>query len=165
MQLTPFDHDAHTGALIRLLNQEAVASALPFAEPFTEEDAVAYIKPLEAEPRKQWLLAIEHNDQTIGFIGYGRATYRHIVQCYYWLDATLHGKGFGTQALADFKQHIFKATEFTRIQALVEPDNPASAKVLERNGFVNEGLLHNYFYHAKNQRVYDVHIYAVCKEE
>ena len=38
----------------------------------------------------------------------------------------------------------FRELGMRRVQALVHPDNPASAAVLERLGFQREGLLRSY---------------------
>ncbi len=62
-------------------------------------------------------------------------------------------------------KRIFSETEFERIQALVEPGNTASAKILTDNGFEKEGLLHRYFYNYAKDEYIDVDIFARLREK
>lgn len=61
-------------------------------------------------------------------IGYGIAPA-------YW------GNGYMTEALLALVMHGFKAIRLRRIEADIHPDNHASARVLERLGFLKEGFL------------------------
>jgi RimJ/RimL family protein N-acetyltransferase len=54
------------------------------------------------------------------------------------------GRGLATRAVALLVDWSFRALEMARIQGLVHPDNPRSARVLERLGFQREGLLRSY---------------------
>jgi RimJ/RimL family protein N-acetyltransferase len=54
------------------------------------------------------------------------------------------GRGALTRALALLLDWSFRELEMERIQALVHPDNPRSAAVLERLGFRREGVLRSY---------------------
>jgi RimJ/RimL family protein N-acetyltransferase len=50
-----------------------------------------------------------------------------------------------------------------RVQAVVEPSNAASIKVLEKCGYQNEGLLRR-FYPSLDRDLIDVHMYAYLAE-
>jgi ribosomal-protein-alanine N-acetyltransferase len=50
-----------------------------------------------------------------------------------------------------------------RIQALIEPENIASKKLAEKNGFVREGLLRKYEY--TNGKFDDLLIYSILRED
>ncbi|HEV3426497.1 MAG TPA: GNAT family protein, partial [Paraburkholderia sp.] len=51
------------------------------------------------------------------------------------------GKGYMSEAAAAVVEHAFEAVKLNRIEADIDPRNTASARVLERLGFVREGLL------------------------
>ena len=52
-------------------------------------------------------------------------------------------KGYGTEAIKYVIDYLFNLDLFDVITAACFDDNPASAKVLEKNNFVKEGLLRN----------------------
>jgi ribosomal-protein-alanine N-acetyltransferase len=59
----------------------------------------------------------------------------------YALNRAHWGKGYVAEALAAMLEHGFAQLNLNRVEADVDPRNPASAKVLERLGFRHEGLL------------------------
>jgi RimJ/RimL family protein N-acetyltransferase len=62
----------------------------------------------------------------------------------YLLAPEARGRGAATRALGLLVGWAFRELGMRRVQALVHPDNPASAAVLERLGFEREGLLRSY---------------------
>lgn len=54
------------------------------------------------------------------------------------------GKGYATELIAFFLKYAFEVKKFERIEALVLQNNIASCKVLEKNGFLLEGVLRNF---------------------
>jgi RimJ/RimL family protein N-acetyltransferase len=54
------------------------------------------------------------------------------------------GRGIATRAVGLLVEWSFRELGMERIQGLVHPDNPRSARVLERLGFRPEGLLRAY---------------------
>jgi len=59
----------------------------------------------------------------------------------YVLAASAWGQGYATEAISALLSHGFGAMGLNRIEADIDPLNVASARVLERQGFVMEGLL------------------------
>ena len=55
-------------------------------------------------------------------------------------------KGIMTQALKAVIEFVFEQVEVERLEALVIPGNVASERLLDKLGFVNEGLLRHYAY-------------------
>lgn len=165
LSLKPFNTHRHRDTLIALLKQEEISRALPLPFPFLQDDADRYLKQFEKKEMHNYLLTLEKDGEPIGFIGYGMANYKHIAQCYYWIAPDQQGKGYGKQMINLLCKRIFAETEFERIQALVEPYNNASAKILEANGFEREGLLRRYFYNYAQDEYIDVDIYARLREE
>lgn len=59
----------------------------------------------------------------------------------YSLAASDRGRGFMNEALRALLHYAFERLSLNRIEADIDPRNAASAKSLERLGFVREGLL------------------------
>ncbi|AZA11031.1 GNAT family N-acetyltransferase [Corynebacterium gerontici] len=59
----------------------------------------------------------------------------------YWVDRDYWGRGIASAACALAIDHAFERVGLHRLTATFMPDNPASGKVLARNGFQEEGLL------------------------
>lgn len=59
----------------------------------------------------------------------------------YLLAPDARGRGTATRAIGLLIDWSFRELGMERVQALVHPDNPPSARVLERLGFQREGLL------------------------
>jgi RimJ/RimL family protein N-acetyltransferase len=59
----------------------------------------------------------------------------------YCLDRPAWGQGFATEAARALLQWAFAALDLNRVQAETDTRNLASARVLEKLGFVREGTL------------------------
>ncbi len=59
----------------------------------------------------------------------------------YCLDDTAWGQGFATEAASTLLRWAFDAFDLNRVQAETDTRNAASARVLEKLGFVREGTL------------------------
>lgn len=63
---------------------------------------------------------------------------------YYWLGYILHpdyrGHGYTTEAVRLLVGHLFESKEIVRVQSECNPLNIASVRVLEKAGFIREGL-------------------------
>lgn len=68
--------------------------------------------------------------------------------CYlgYHVDHEYEGKGYMSEALRVAIPFVFRELRMHRIMANYVPDNEASGRLLERLGFVREGLAINYLY-------------------
>lgn len=64
----------------------------------------------------------------------------------YWLDQKYAGQGLMTAAIDQVTDYAFKELKLARIFAPVLPHNVASGRVLEKNGFIKEGILRNYYF-------------------
>lgn len=64
----------------------------------------------------------------------------------YGIDVDHGGKGYATQAVSLAVEVAFDDLGLHRVQAAVVPDNRASARVLEKVGFAEEGLARRYLY-------------------
>ena len=62
----------------------------------------------------------------------------------YWIGARHAGRGHMTRAVAAVAAFAFATMRLHRLEAACIPDNAASIKVLERNGFRREGFARGY---------------------
>jgi len=109
----------------------------------TRSEAKNFFK--QVVEKHPWFKAICLGEKVIGSItldkGKGahecKAELGYIVARKYW------GQGHATEAVRLAVQSGFKDLEVERIEAFVDPENKGSQRVLEKNGFTQEGLLRN----------------------
>ncbi|MEG0471930.1 MAG: GNAT family protein [Solibacillus sp.] len=79
------------------------------------------------------------------------------------LNQAYWGKGIASETLKPIITYGFKQLKLQRIQALIEPANTASQKLVERHGFVREGLLRSYEYTCG--KFDDLYMYSLLKQD
>ncbi|MEO8523060.1 MAG: GNAT family protein [Acidobacteriota bacterium] len=135
---------ADAEALVRHANNANVASHLRdrFPHPYARANAQAFLKSALSAPHAS-NLAIEVDGEAAGAIGYviGTDVERYSAEIGYWLGEALWGRGIATEALTLVAGHVFDRTNLLRLFAVPFADNAASIRVLEKAGFVREGLL------------------------
>ena len=62
----------------------------------------------------------------------------------YWTDEAFRGRGYATGMVMAVKAFAFETVGLERIEAAHLPQNVASARVLEKAGFTEEGLARRY---------------------
>jgi len=62
----------------------------------------------------------------------------------YWMGENYAGRGLMSEAVATTLPFVFDTLDLHRIHAAFLPGNTASRRVLEKNGFVEEGFAQNY---------------------
>ena len=68
-----------------------------------------------------------------------------------------------TQAVSQVCDQAFSCLDILRISASVFSANMASRKVLEKNGFLLEGICKNAVF--KKEQLYDLYLYGKLKKE
>jgi len=112
-----------------------------FPFPYRLENAKDYLGFVtEADPETDF--AIANEDGIIGGIGLtpGRDVHRKTAEFGYWLAEPFWGQGIMSRAVGAFVEWTFREFDLCRIFADPFVTNPGSAKVLEKNGFVLEGI-------------------------
>jgi len=134
-----------------------------FPHPYTLADAEAWVaKVLDAEPETQF--AIEVEGEAAGGIGLflQQDVERFSAEIGYWLGEAHWGRGLTTAAVRRFTDYAFATFDLCRIYAGVFAWNPASARVLEKAGYVLEGRLRRAA--VKDGRVVDSLVYATVRD-
>jgi RimJ/RimL family protein N-acetyltransferase len=115
-----------------------------FPHPYTNEDARKFLDAtVKFEPITDF--CIEVNGVAVGGIGIhlGIDVHRHTAELGYWLGEEFWARGIMTEAVGVFSDFCFDTFSPRRIYAEPFANNRASARVLEKAGFVFEGCLKN----------------------
>ncbi len=110
-----------------------------------------------------WFKAICLGNKAIGSITLDKGKEAHSCKAElgYVLTRKYWGNGFATQAVNLAIREGFNDLKVERIEAFVDPTNIGSQRVLEKNGFIKEGLLKNYI--IQKGILKDRFIYAILK--
>ncbi|MFB9110586.1 GNAT family N-acetyltransferase [Flavobacterium gyeonganense] len=119
----------------------------------TTEDALEHIGMIEEKIVKNeginWGITLKGNPEILGIIGFYRLqpeNYR--AEIGYMLLPEFHGKGIITEAVKRLISYGFDDLKLHSIEAVIDPENFASEKVLQKCNFVKEA-------HLKEAEFYD----------
>ncbi len=117
---------------------------------------------MEENPKQTF--AIEYSGQLCGGVGLiiQEDVYRKSAEIGYWVGEPYWGKGIASEAVTQLTEYGFNELNLLRIYAGVFDFNVGSMKVLEKNGFVKEGVFKNAV--IKNGRICDEHRYCKLRE-
>ncbi|MGJ1421607.1 GNAT family N-acetyltransferase [Sphingobacterium spiritivorum] len=98
-----------------------------------------------------WAITLKDDPKMIGTIGYYHIKSEHYrAEIGYMLLPDFQGNGYITEAINQVANYGFTKMGLHSIEALIDPENIASAKVLEKCNFVKEGYFkENEFYNGK----------------
>lgn len=151
--------------LIRIANNRKIWRNLTdmFPSPYTEADADFWI-PFANQSAPSVHLAIELNGNLAGGVGIiaGEGIFCCTGQFGYWLGEAYWDKGIATAAARAMVAHAMSSTSFARLEAAVFQWNPPSMRVLEKVGFVREGVLKRSMY--KDGQLIDSVMYALTRD-
>ena len=135
-----------------------------FPHPYTAADAEAWLGHVE-KARVETNFAIALDGEAVGGIGFvlGSDVERLSAEIGYWLGEAVWGRGLATAALRAVTRHAFDAYGLNRVFAVPFARNAASVRVLEKAGFVREGVLRRSA--IKAGVVLDQVLYAIIREE
>lgn len=117
--------------------------------PTTFEEALTEVKYWGSLFRNKrsfyWGIALKSNNQLIGTLGFNVIYFAHMrAEISYDLDYEYWGKGIMLKSIKAILKFADLALGLVRVQATVIKDNERSIKVLERTGFLPEGILKKY---------------------
>jgi len=81
----------------------------------------------------------------------------------YIIDIPERGKGYATEAVAILVDFLFLTRRLGRIQAMIDVENAASQKVIEKAGFLREGEIRNAYWPRGEWR--NAYMYGVTRED
>ncbi len=119
------------------------------------EDARQHIENMNAglpgNDAISWAITLKSEPKLIGCISYFHIRKEHYrAEVGYMLHAGYHGKGIMHEALEAVVAYGFNAMKLHSVEAVVDPENHASTRLLEKSGFVREAYFReNEFYMGK----------------
>lgn len=121
----------------------------------TTEEALEHIALIDAKIENNeginWAITLKGCSRLLGVIGHYRIRPEHFrAEIGYMLLPEFQGRGIITEAITKVLEYGFEVMQLHSIEAIIDPENEASAKVLEKNNFVKEAhLKENEFYNGK----------------
>lgn len=150
--------------IFALRSDKEVMKYIPRPLVKTKDDALAHItmidEKIDTNEGINWAITLKNNDKLIGIIGLYRIQPEHFrAEIGYMLLPEYHGKGIVSEAINEVVNYGFDAIKLHSIEAIIDPKNFASEKVLQKNGFVKEAhLKENEYYEG---RFLDTVIYSI----
>ena len=134
-----------------------------FPHPYTDTDAQNYLKHV-VSTQPEINFAIDLAGEAVGGVGFvlGTDVERHSAEVGYWLGETVWGQGIATAALKGSTRYAMTQCGLWRVFAVPFSENAASIRVLEKAGFVREGLMRRSA--VKEGRILDQVLYAFTSE-
>ena len=155
-----------TAAILKLRGDAENMKFIPRPLAKTEEDALEHLANIDAKIENNeginWTITFKDNNAFIGIIGHYRIKSENFrAEIGYMILPEFHGKGITTEAIKAAVDYGFDIMNLHSIEAIIDPENFASERVLQKNGFVKEGhILENEFYDGK---FLDTVIYSLLK--
>jgi ribosomal-protein-alanine N-acetyltransferase len=112
----------------------------------TKEDALEHIALIDSKIENNeginWAITLKNDSKLIGIIGHYRIKPEHYrAEIGYMLLPEYQGKGIITEAIKEVVKYGFEKMKLHSIEAVIDPENLISEKVLLKNGFVKEAHL------------------------
>ena len=151
-------------ALLRHADDAELARGVSdhFPHPYVRRDGEAFLAGKAVDLRNP-VFAIEVDGEACGGIGArpGDGERRVGAEMGYWIGRRHWGRGMMTRVVGLFAPWTMAALHLERLQATVLDFNAASARVLEKNGFVEEGLLRRAV--IKRGQLHDLRMFAITR--
>ena len=134
-----------------------------FPHPYTIQDAHEFLRRTISE-QPTTLFCIDVDNRAVGGIGIrvGHDVHRHTAELGYRLGEKFWGRRIMSEAVGAFRDFCFTNFLLRRVYAEPFANNPASARILEKAGFVFEGRLKNNV--IKDGKLLDSLLYAKTRE-
>ena len=141
--------------IFALRSNKEVMKYIPRPLVKTMADAMAHIvmidEKIESNEGINWAITLKDNHKLIGIIGHYRIKPEHFrAEIGYMLLPEYHGQGIISEAIKEVVNYGFEMMKLHSIEAIIDPENLASEKVLQKNGFVKEAhLKENEYYEGR----------------
>lgn len=162
-QITPDD----VNEIFALRSNPETMKYIPRPLATTKDDAMGHIKMIQdkivSNEGINWAITEKGMPKMIGIIGHYRIRWEHFrSEIGYMLLPEYQGKGIITEAIQLMVDYGFNEMKMHSLEAIIDPKNDASARVLEKNNFVKEAhFKENEFYDGK---FLDAAIYSILNK-
>ncbi|MEI5906327.1 GNAT family protein [Bacillus spongiae] len=112
----------------------------------------------------RWVITLKDEGRVIGSCGFLNRQMKHYrAEVGYEMNRDYWGRGIAGEALNAVLRYGYTHFSLERIEALIEPANISSQKLVEKQGFIREGLLRHYEY--TRGKFDDLYMYSIIKAE
>jgi ribosomal-protein-alanine N-acetyltransferase len=127
------------------------------------DDAIELINKMNEPDRVPWGITLKNETKIIGTIGYHRIEKEHFrAEIGYMLDPVYWNTGLMSEAIAKVIEFGFNEMKLHSIEAIINPGNTVSRKILQKFNFVKEAYFkENFFFEGK---FYDSEVYSLLKK-
>lgn len=135
-----------------LLSSKAMAS----------EHIEMIIQKINKNEAINWAITLKGNPKLIGIIGHYRIqTENHRSEIGYMLLPDFQNQGIASEAINIVLEYGFNQLKLHSVEAVIDPENNISEKVLEKNGFIKEAhFIENEYWDGK---FWDSVVYSLLK--
>jgi ribosomal-protein-alanine N-acetyltransferase len=126
-------------------------------------DFIAFIdQGMDTQKMINWAITLKEEDKLIGMICLIHIQpENHRTEIGYLLHQDFHGKGIMNEAVGTLINYAFDDLQFHSLEAVIDPANSSSEKVLLKHGFVKEAhFKENAFFEGK---YLDAVVYSLLK--
>lgn len=118
-----------------------------------------FLKSMEEKTSIWWAFQTLKSGRSIGYGGLFGIDYENRrAEIGYGFLREFWGKGYASSIVDYITNFGFSELKLHRIYGLVYPENKASIRVLEKNGYLNEGIMHDYYY--AREKYFDMSLLA-----
>lgn len=156
------------GSLLKYLSDKDVMKFVGL-EPFESiDDALDEISWYQSISEKRtgirWGITLKGQGEVIGSCGFLNLVSQHYrSEIGVELSREHWGKGIASEAFEAVIRYGFKQMNLQRIEALIEPPNTPSQRLVEKQGFIREGLLRSYEFTCG--KLDDLYMYSILKQD
>ncbi|HEY8688195.1 MAG TPA: GNAT family N-acetyltransferase [Chitinophagaceae bacterium] len=113
----------------------------------SNDDVYELIKVMNNPDRIQWGITIKNENRIIGSIGYHKITKEHYrAEIGYMLDPAYWNTGLMSEAIGKVIDYGFSKMKLHSIEAIINPGNVVSRKILQKFNFIKEGFFKEIFF-------------------
>ncbi len=127
------------------------------------DDAKEIIKKMNDPDRIQWGITLKNKNKIIGTIGYHRIEKEHYrAEIGYMLHPQYWNTGLMSEAIAKVINYGFNEMKLHSMEAIINPGNTISRKILQKFYFIKEAYFkENFFFEGE---FYDSEVYSLVKK-
>jgi len=130
-------------------------------EPFAQQSLDRMEKDFDGPGETQIFLIEDKEGSKLGYIAHFDSKGCKAIG--YMLQPSERRKGYGSEAVQMMVDYLFLNHNIVRIQAETHPDNAGSQRVLQKAGFVKEGLIRKSFFSRGVYR--DTAMWSIVRDE
>ncbi len=133
----------------------------------SKRESLEIMQSLFIDKYDSWAIVYKENGKVIGSIGYEQDVRRPGIKCRelgYAMGENYWGKGIMTEAAKAVLQFAFEQMELDMVAIYRSVQNKRSGRVIEKCGFVYEGVLRN-AYKIYDGSIREVVCYSMTREE